>query len=165
MKKITCQQTKAISERLVFDADLNDKGTFFGGKTLSLLDENAGLSAFKFINVKFATANYDHLNFWSPIKTKDSIKLVSYVTGASKRAIEVFTKITATDLKSQESKLAFTSFSTLVTLPQYGEVDFPELIPETDEEQYLIAGYEKRSSQRKKDFSVEKEFIQHLDLN
>ncbi|AKP66472.1 acyl-CoA thioesterase [Companilactobacillus ginsenosidimutans] len=165
MKQITCSQTKAISDRLVFDGDLNDKGTLFGGKTLSMLDENAGLAAFKFINVKVATANYDYTNFWNPITTKDSIRITSYVTGASERAIEVFTKIATTDLKTYQTKIAFTSFSTLVTLRQFGEVNFPELIPETDEEKFLCSGWQDRVMERKNSYHAAKVFLQHLDSN
>lgn len=162
MKEITCKQTRATREQLVFDSDLNDKGTFFGGTTLSLLDENAGLAAFKFTNVKFATANYDHMNFWNPITTQDSIKIVSYVTGANNRAIEVFTKISAIDLKTQASKIAFSSFCTLVTLKQYGDVKFPTLVPESEEERYLVAGYADRLNAHKANFSNEKELLGHL---
>lgn len=165
MKQINCDETRAVSERLVFDGDLNDKGTLFGGKVLSLLDENAGLAAFKYVNVKFATASYDHMNFWNPITTKDSIKIESIVTGASGRSIEVFTKILKTDLKTGETKLAFTSFCTLVTLKQYGQVDFPELVSDDSEAEYLIQGYGKRLKERQVTLLDEKEFIQHLSVD
>ena len=165
MTQITCAQTQAISDRLVFDADLNDKGTLFGGTTLSYLDENAGLAAFKYVNVKFATANYDYMNFWRPITTSDTIRLTSYVSGASDRALEVFTKITTTDTKTFETKIAFTSFSTLVTLRQFGEVEFPELIPETDEEKYVCAGWQKRFIARKDQYHQAKDFLGHLSTN
>lgn len=165
MNQMTCKQTKAISERLVFDGDLNDKGTLFGGKILSLLDENAGLSAFKYTNVKFATANYDHINFWNPITTKDVFKIESYVTGAKNRSIEVFTKMIITDLKSRESKIAFTSFCTLVTLRQYGNVEFPNLIPETDEEKYLVDGYSERLTERQSNLQTAKEFLKHIQIH
>lgn len=162
MKQIDCEQTAAISERLVFDGDLNDKGTLFGGKILSLLDENAGLAAFKYVNVKFATANYDHMNFWNPITTKDAIKIKSIVTGASNRSIEVFTKILKTDLKTKETKLAFTSFCTLVTLKQFGQVEFPQLTATNDEDVFLLAGYQDRLVKRQGELTETKDFISHL---
>lgn len=165
MKKINVEQTRAISERLVFDGDLNDKGTLFGGKILSLLDENAGLAAFKYVNVKFATANYNHMNFWAPITTKDSIAIESIVTGASNRSIEVFTKILKTDLKTKETKLAFTSFCTLVTLKQFGKIDFPQLIAQDDETQFLLSEYPKRLQERQLQLTEAKEFIGHLSVD
>ncbi|WP_125767799.1 acyl-CoA thioesterase [Companilactobacillus furfuricola] len=165
MKEINVDQTRAISERLVFDGDLNDKGTLFGGKILSLLDENAGLAAFKYVNVKFATANYDHMNFWNPITTKDSIKIESIVTGASGRSIEVFTKILKTDLKTNETKLAFTSFCTLVTLRQFGQIDFPKLLAPDEEAKFLLSGYGERLEKRRSQLSEAKDFVGHLSLD
>ena len=165
MDQITCAQTKAISDRLVFDGDLNDKGTLFGGKTLSILDENAGLAAFKYVNVKFATANYDHTNFWQPLTTKDYLRVISYVSGAKNRAIEVFTIIIATDMKTKESAVAFTSFSTLITLRQFGQVDFPQLVPETPEEKFICSGWEKRVDLRKQDYLEQKKLLANLSNN
>ena len=162
MKQITCQETRTISERIIFDGDLNDKGTLFGGKTLSLLDENAGLASFKLVKAKIATANYDHVNFWKPITTDKYIKFESFVTGVSGRQIEVFTKIISHDLKTDVTEIAFTSFCTLVVLQK---VDLPRLVPETAEEKYLCAGFAKRLAARQEDYNDKEDFLSHLNLD
>ncbi|MFC6176085.1 acyl-CoA thioesterase [Companilactobacillus huachuanensis] len=161
MKQITCQETRTISERVIFDGDLNDKGTLFGGKTLSLLDENAGLASFKVIKAKIATASYDHVNFWKPITTDKYIKFESFVTGVSGRQIEVFTKIISHDLKTDEREIAFSSFCTLVVLQA---VELPEIVPETPEEKYLCAGFRKRLAGRRADYRQRDEFLSHLNI-
>lgn len=164
MEQKTCQQTRTVSERIIFDADLNDKQTLFGGKTLSLLDENAGLASFKLVPAKIATAGYDHVNFWRPITTDKYIKIVSFVTGVQDRQIEVFTKIISHDLKTDISEIAFTSFCTLVRLRGANQVALPEILPETDEEKYLCAGFEERMQQRAADYAQKSDFLSHLDL-
>ncbi|MFD1471402.1 acyl-CoA thioesterase [Companilactobacillus mishanensis] len=164
MSEVTCDQTRAISDRIIFDGDMNDKGTLFGGKTLSLLDENAGLAAFKYTNAKVVTASYDHMNFWSPITPRDYIRLQSYVTGAAHRAIEVFSKITTYDVATKQPIIAFTSFCTMVTLKEFGEVDFDTIVPETDEEKYLCSGWSERVQERRIAHQNRHEFLNHLEL-
>src|SRR5699024_679837 len=165
MSQKTCQQTKTISERIIFDKDLNDKKTLFGGKTLSLLDENAGLASFKFVKGKTATAGYDHINFWNPITTDKYIKMESFVTGVYQRQIEVFTKIISRYMKKNQPKIAFNSFCTLIALKSNNEIIIPEIVPETAEEKYLCQGFETRLKQRKAEYLRKNEFLGHLSLN
>lgn len=165
MEQKTCQQTRTISERIIFDKDLNDKQTLFGGKTLSLLDENAGLASFKLVHAKIATAGYDHVNFWHPITTDKYMKLESFVTGVDGRQVEVFTKVITHDLKTDLTEIAFTSFCNMMILRSNQQVSIPEIIPETDEEKYLCAGFEDRLQQRKDDYRQKDEFLSHLALD
>jgi len=165
MEQKTCQQTRTISEQVVFDGDLNDKQTLFGGKTLSMLDENAGLASFKLIHAKIATAGYDHINFWRPITTDKYIKIESFVTGISGRQIEVFTKILSHDLKTDISEIAFTSFCTLMVLRSANVEEMPQIVPETDEEKYLCAGFSDRLAVRKDNYSNKDEFLSHLTMD
>lgn len=165
MEQKTCQQTRTVSERIIFDGDLNDKQTLFGGKTLSLLDENAGLASFKLVAAKIATASYDHVNFWRPITTDKYIKIESFVTGVQERQIEVFTKIISHDLKTDISEIAFTSFCNLVVLRSATQVELPEIVPETDEEKYLCTGFAARSEQRTVEYAQKSEFLSHLNLD
>ncbi|MGQ2376647.1 acyl-CoA thioesterase [Companilactobacillus zhachilii] len=165
MKQITCQQTRTISERIIFDGDLNDKRTLFGGKTLSLLDENAGLASFKLVHAKIATASYDHVNFWRPITTDKYVKFESFVTGVSGRQIEVFTKVISHDLKTDITEVAFTSFCTLIVLRSAQQIELPELVPENDEEKYLCAGFADRLAAREEERSNKDDFLSHLTLD
>ncbi|KRK93255.1 acyl-CoA thioesterase [Companilactobacillus futsaii] len=165
MSQKTCQQTRTISERIIFDKDLNDKQTLFGGKTLSLLDENAGLASFKFVKGKIATAGYDHINFWKPITTDKFIKMESFVTGVYHRQVEVFTKVISHDIQTDQTEIAFTSFCTLIVLKSNDKIEIPTIIPETNEEKYLCQGFEKRLKQRKTEFLQKDEFLGHLTID
>jgi len=165
MEQKTCQQTRTISERIIFDGDLNDKQTLFGGKTLSLLDENAGLASFKLVSVKIATAGYDHINFWRPITTDKYIKIESFVTGVADRQIEVFTKIISHDRMTGVSDIAFTSFCTLMVLRSANIAEMPKLVPETEEEKYLCSGFPERLAARKEAYATKDEFLSHLTMD
>ncbi|WP_119326875.1 acyl-CoA thioesterase [Companilactobacillus musae] len=165
MEQKTCQQTRTISERIIFDKDLNDKGTLFGGKTLSLLDENAGLASFKLVHGKIATAGYDHINFWKPITTDKYLKMESFVTGVHDRQIEVFTKVITHDLRTDSIEIAFTSFCNMIVLRSNKPVIIPKIVPETNEEKYLCQGFEARLRQRKIDYQQKDEFLSNLSLD
>jgi len=164
MKQKTCQQTRTLSERIIFDKDLNDKQTLFGGKTLSLLDENAGLASFKLVHAKIATAGYDHINFWQPITTDKYIAIESFVTGVHHRQVEIFTKIVSHDLITDVPEIAFTSFCTMMILKSNNKIEIPKIIPETDEEKYLCSGFSERLQQRKIDFAKKDDFLSHLSM-
>lgn len=165
MEQKTCQQTRTVSERIIFDGDLNDKQTLFGGKTLELLDENAGLASFKLVRAKIATAGYDHVNFWRPITTDKYIKIESFVTGVNGRSIEVFTKIISHDRKTDITEIAFTSFCNLVTLRSANIAELPTIVPETEEEKYLCSGYADRLAARQIEYDAKSEFLSHLSLD
>ncbi|WP_099974696.1 acyl-CoA thioesterase [Lactobacillus terrae] len=164
MNKITCSATKTIFEEIIFNNELNEKKTLFGGRTLEILDKNAGLAAYKLVNIPIATASYDNLYFLKPMKVGQGLKAVSFVTGTRGRSIEVFTKFITEDLHTKEKELAFTSFCTLVTLPGDSDFELPEVIAETEEEKALMAGFEQRYLSRKDERSKLPEFLKNIDI-
>ncbi len=158
---ITCSKTRAINDSYVFYRDLNNSRIQFGGRTLEILDANAGLAAAKFRPQRdFVTAGYDHVHFLTPLTQSDLVTCVSYVTGAKGKVIEVFTKIIANDTFKDEQKIAFTSFCSLVV--KADEVSFKKLIPESSEEKYLTSTFAKRQENRQNDLAYNKELVKHL---
>lgn len=155
----------AVHESYIFPADTNNSQIQFGGRTLEILDANAGLAAVKFLpsHLSFVTAGYDHTQFLSPIGPSDVSKCLSYVTGADQKAVEVFTKFEAYDQQTKKTRLAFMSFCTLVVTNPLEEIHFPKLMPETDEEIYLVSHYQQRLKQRQKTLRENRELITHLN--
>lgn len=164
VEKITCAQTYAVHESYVFPQDLNNNRIQFGGKTLEILDANAGLSAVKFLpsHLAFVTAGYDHVQFLAPITPDDISTCTSYVTGADHKAVEVFSKFNAFDKKTKTTKVAFVAFCTLVVTNPLDEIDFPQLVAETPEEKYLVQTYPDRLAERKHALADNKDLISHL---
>ncbi|MCB6745836.1 acyl-CoA thioesterase, partial [Anaerostipes hadrus] len=63
--------------------------------------------------------------------------------------MEVFVKVSAEDLKTEETKIAAISFLTFVALDEDGKpTPVPEIIPETDEERWLNQTAIQRAEQR-----------------
>jgi acyl-CoA hydrolase len=165
IKKITCAETYAIHESYVFPRDLNNSQIQFGGRTLEILDANAGIAGVKFApsNLSFVTAGYDHVQFLSPLKQNEIVKCTSYVTGANRRAIEVFTKFEKQDKLTREITPAFIAFCSLIVTNPLNEIDFPELVAETTEEKYLVATYSERLKKRQAELQVNKSILAHLE--
>lgn len=166
IEAIKCADTRSIHESYVFPAQLNNSQIQFGGETLRILDANAGLAGVKFLpgNLSFVTAGYDHVQFLSPAQPNDILTCISYVTGSSQRAVEVFTKFLTTDTKTKEVKVAFLAFCTLIVTNKIDEFHFPQLIAESDEEKYLLATYEERLKTRHSELADNKTILGHLNL-
>ncbi|WP_283678971.1 hotdog domain-containing protein [Lentilactobacillus sp. Marseille-Q4993] len=161
-----CSETRSIHESYIFPADLNNNSIQFGGRTLEILDATAGLSIIKFVpGLKFVTASYDHVHFFSPIRTDDIVECVCYVTGVRKRAIEVFCKFVAMDKMTKEKRVCFLCFTTLMVTEELPETGLPSIEPESDEEKYLVATFPERSERRRSELQESKDVLANLSLD
>ncbi|WP_415585707.1 acyl-CoA thioesterase [Liquorilactobacillus nagelii] len=159
---ITCQDTLAITEHRIINSDLNEHGTVYGGRLLELLDGTSSISAAHFARHLTVTAAVDQFNFIAPLKLHDSFKIVSYVSGAGKRSIEVFAKIIGSQDTFGEKFLSATAFLTFVT-PKL--VTLPTLVSINEEEQVICKNYQQRHSLRQQQLAANKEFYSVINLD
>ncbi|GAY73529.1 acyl-CoA thioester hydrolase [Lentilactobacillus kosonis] len=163
MKRIYCKDTRTVYEGYVFPSNLNNNDIQFGGRTLEILDANAGISVVKFLpGVPFVTASYDRVHFIKPISEQKIYKCVSYVTGAIPKAVEVFTKFVTQDKVTAAKQVAFTAFCSLV-ITDKTVTEVPQVIPESAEEKYLCQDYELRLAERINEFKQNKQLVAKLD--
>ncbi|MDM7516386.1 hotdog domain-containing protein [Lentilactobacillus sp. TOM.63] len=164
IEKMTCAATYAIHESYIFPADLNNGGIQFGGKTLEILDANAGLAAAKFIpaDLDFVTAGYDHIQFVSPATPEDILKCTSYVTGADKRSVEVFIKFLTFNKQTRAVRPAFIAFCTLIVMANPQQIQFPKLVPESAEEKFICGGFQDRLASRHTELAANQTILKHL---
>ncbi|AQW21365.1 acyl-CoA thioester hydrolase [Lentilactobacillus curieae] len=161
MSQVYCKDTRAVHEGYVFPRDLNNSQMQFGGRTLEVLDANAGMAVVKYLpGVNFVTASYDRVHFYSPISQQTIYKCVSYVTGATTKSVEVFTKFVTQDKDSGDKQVAFTAFCSLVITDQLAEV--PDIVPESSEETYICKGFGVRLEERISELKQSKADLQHL---
>jgi len=127
----------------------NSFGNLFGGQLLYFLDNSASISQTRLSNTLSMTASLDNMNFLKPLPEGNSVCIESYVTGTGDTSVEVFAKIVGEDLMTGERYIAATSFLTFVALPENKD-DFvmPKIVPESEEEKFLCAGYEERKAER-----------------
>ncbi|OAS87956.1 MULTISPECIES: acyl-CoA thioesterase [Metabacillus] len=169
-----CKLSRCVKANVVLPPDTQHHHTLFGGRLMQLIDEVAVLSATRHARKPCVTASTDSVDFLSPVRVGDSICLVAYVTWTSRTSMEVFIRSTAEDLMTGERRIAAVSFQTLVAIDDNGKpVPVPEVIPETEEEEYLFRTAPMRAISRKKHREETKELIEtltyintnHLDVN
>ena len=148
MMKINCKQTLSVSIHRVFNADLNEHGTVFGGRILELVDGEASVAAVRVTRATVVTAAMDHVQFLKPFRLQDSMCMEAYVTGIGHRSLEVFVKVIGEHLRTGERFLGFTCFMTYVIQDPAEQVKYDEVLPENNEQRALVAGYERRREQR-----------------
>lgn len=164
-KQLTCQQTRSITNHRVFNSDLNEHGTVFGGRILAMVDDSSSIAASAAARQVTVTVTMDHINFLAPFKLQDAMIFESFVTGTSHRSLEVFVKGMGEHLMTGERFLGFSGFVTFVTDSKPADPELPEIVPETEEEKYLCAGYEERLKQRKLHRDDDNAIRGHLDLS
>lgn len=160
---VSCNTTLVIASHRIFQGDLNEHGTVFGGRILALVDDSASIAAVRLAHSVTVTASLDHVNFIAPLHLNDAMELMAYVSGSGHRSLEVFAKVLGEDRTSGHRFLAFTCFITFVTTQQPAPV-LPAIVPETAEQRYICAGYEQRVKQRQQQRANEADLLTHLSL-
>ncbi|KRK48545.1 acyl-CoA thioesterase [Secundilactobacillus kimchicus] len=163
--QLTCQQTRSLTNHRVFNSDLNEHGTVFGGQILSMVDDSSSIAAAVAARQVTVTVTMDHINFIAPYRLQDAMIFESFVTGTSHRSLEVFVKGLGEHLMTGERFLGFSCFVTFVTDSKPADPELPLIVPETDEERFLCAGYANRLAQRRTHRDDERTLREHLDLS
>lgn len=145
----TCKESRVIKAALVLPPDTNNYGTMFGGKVMSYIDETAAIAATRHARTSVVTASTDSVDFLHPIRNGHSVCLEAFVTWTHRTSVEVFVKVVAEDMLSGERTVCATAFVTFVAIDINGEKQMvPEVVPETDLEQYLFRGAPERARMR-----------------
>lgn len=150
-RKVTCKETLTVQTHRIMPTHTNSFGNLFGGQLLYFLDNAASISQTRFTNALSMTVALDNMNFIKALPEENSVCIESYVSGSGNRSVEVFVKVIGEDLMTGERYIAATSFLTFVVqLDPEEKANFvmPEIIPESVEEKYICAAYEKRRTER-----------------
>lgn len=158
-----CRETLAVTNHRVISEDINEHGTVYGGRILEIMDGTASTAAARLARAQTATVAVDDVNFIAPFSLHDSFDIECIVTGAGTRSIEVFVKVVGEHLLTGRRYLGMTAFFTFAVLD--GDVSLPEIIPESDEEKMLCAGYTERRTRRKEALKARDSFNSRLSVS
>ena len=150
---------------LILPPDTNNHGTIFGGKTMSHIDEVAGLAAMRHARMTVVTASTDSVDFLHPIRKGQAICVEAFVTWTSNTSMEVFVKVLGEDLYTGEQATCTTAFLTFVAL---GNDDrphpVPPVIPESEIEKRLNETAPERAKYRKERRDRAKAFAKEFGI-
>lgn len=161
-KPVSCNATLIMTTHRVFQPDLNEHRSVFGGKILSLVDDSASVAAVRLTHKTVVTATFDHVSFLRPFHLDDSMILTAYVTGTGTRSLEVFVKIVGENLTTSERFVGFTCFITYVIDDKRATTPLPEITPVTAEQRYICSGYNHRHDQRAVRRQEQRELNSHV---
>ncbi|MHC5267645.1 acyl-CoA thioesterase [Enterococcus sp. LJL98] len=164
-----CRVSKVIQTHRIFPFDLNPFGFLFGGKLMTLIDDAASISVSRHCRRGAVTAALDQLNFLKPLHANHSVCIETYISGVHHKSMEVFVKVIGENLVTGERYLAATSFMTFVAVASHmnEETSFvlPQVVPETEEEKMVCAGYEARREHRLAERTAFKNFAEGLSID
>ncbi|MEI4772006.1 acyl-CoA thioesterase [Psychrobacillus sp. FJAT-51614] len=143
-------QSRTIQTHLILPPDTNHHQTIFGGRVLAFIDEIAAISSMKHANGAVVTASIDSVDFLSSAKVGDVLELEAVVSNTGRSSMEVYVRVTSTNLITGEEKLTTESFVTMVAVDENGNpVPVPGIHPETEEETRLFESGPARRIHRK----------------
>ena len=135
----------------------NIYGNVHGGELMKIMDNVAGLAAFKHAKGTVVTARVDEIVFHKPIHVGDIITCTGQVAYVGKSSIQVMVSIISnniedyahsevamTSLDSSNSEVAMTAFFTMVHLVDNKPAQVPKLVITNKEEEELYKLGEKK---------------------
>ena len=150
MKTNPMSQSRTIQTHLILPPDTNHHQTIFGGKVLAYIDEIAAISSMKHAKGPVVTASIDSVDFLSSAKVGDVLELEALVSSTGRSSMEVYVRVTSTNLITGEVKLTTESYVTMVAVDDKGRpVPIPGIHPETEEETRLYETGPARRAHRK----------------
>lgn len=143
-------QSRTIQTHLILPPDTNHHETIFGGRVLAFIDEIAAISSMKHAQGAVVTASIDSVDFVSSAKVGDVLELEAVVSSAGRSSMEVYVRVTSTNLITGEEKLTTESYVTMVAVDENGRpVPVPGIHPETEQEKRLYETGPARRAHRK----------------
>lgn len=137
MTQLTCSETEVVTTHRIMSADLNEHGTLFGGRLLSIIDAEASIAALRVAKQTVVTATIDHVNFVQPFHLGDAMEMHALVVHLGHRSIEVFVKVIRENLTTGQRTLAFTACILYVVAEHDFVMPVDSIVPETAEQRYL----------------------------
>mgnify|MGYP000007440808 FL=1 len=164
-----CRDSRVIQTHRIFPFDLNPFGFLFGGKLMTLIDDAASISVSRHCRRGAVTASLDQLNFLKPLHSNHSVCIETYISGVHRKSMEVFVKVIGENLVTGERYLAATSFMTFVAIASHMNEEkifvLPQVLPETEEEMNVCAGYEERRKHRLIEREAHKKLSEGLSVD
>lgn len=146
IKPKTVEQSKVSIGNLMQPSQANRAGNVHGGEIMKLMDNAAGIVAYRHARTNVVTARVDELEFHLPVHIGNLVTCNAQLTFVSNRSMEVLVTVWAEDLTKEEpAKLGLTAFFTMVALDEKGNpTAVPPLEITSDEERCLFEAGQKR---------------------
>jgi len=131
----TVADTRITLAQVMNPADANFQGTIHGGVIMKLIDEAAGVSAYRFCRRRVVTAHIDQIDFHHPVQIGSLVTIKASVNYAGRTSVEIGVRVESEDLTTGDVTHTNSAYLVFVALNANGRpADVPELVAETDED-------------------------------
>jgi acyl-CoA hydrolase len=131
----TVADTRITLAQVMNPADANFQGTIHGGVIMKLIDEAAGVSAYRFCRRRVVTAHIDQIDFHHPVQIGSLVTIKASVNYAGRTSVEIGVRVESEDLTTGDVTHTNSAYLVFVALNANGRpAEVPELVPETDED-------------------------------
>jgi acyl-CoA hydrolase len=145
----TVKDSQHEMSEIMMPQHANVLGNVFGGVILALMDQTAGVVAFRHARTAVVTMSMDRVDFREPIHIGDLVIVKASVNYVGRTSMEIGVRVDAEDLLTGARRHTNTGFLTFVAVGRDGRpIEAPALIAETDEERRRTAAAEQRRKRR-----------------
>ncbi len=138
-----------VLTEMVFPNHANALGNLMGGQLLYWMDIAAAIAAYRHSQRVCVTAAVDYVSFRSAIRVGELLTIEAYVTRAFRTSMEVYLRVYAQSLPTNERRLSNEAYYTFVAIDQSGcPIPVPEVEPQTQEERQQYEGALRRREMR-----------------
>ena len=135
---------------LVLPQHTNAVGTAFGGVIMSWIDICCAIAAMRHCGRVSVTARIDALEFKSPIKVGDVVRLTARLNAAFTSSMEIAVRVEREDAGTGTRSLCADARATFVNVEADGKpCPVPPLLAETEQDERLAAEATERRNQRR----------------
>jgi len=145
----TVAETRTTLAQLMMPKDANFMGTIHGGVIMKLIDEAAGIAAYRFCRRRVVTAHIDSIDFHHPVEVGSLVRILASVNFAGRTSMEIGARVESEDLESGRVTHTNSAYLVFVALGDDGRpVEVPELLVETADEERRRREAETRRARR-----------------
>jgi uncharacterized protein (TIGR00369 family) len=135
MKNKTVKASSVTVSQVMQPADANPAGNVHGGTIMKLIDNAAGVVAFRHSRCNSVTASVDQIDFHYPAFIGDLLTIKASLNMVGRTSMEIGARVESENLLTGQTRHIASAYLTFVSLDDnLKPVQVPELIFETDEE-------------------------------
>jgi acyl-CoA hydrolase len=132
----TVRDSQHEMSEIMMPQHANVLGNVFGGVILALMDQTAGVVAFRHCRSAVVTMSMDRVDFKEPIHIGDLVIVKASVNYVGRTSMEIGVRVDAEDLLTGAHRHTNSGYLTFVAVGSDGRpIEAPGLIPETEQEQ------------------------------
>ena len=133
-KKVS--ESAVLTAQLMSPQDANPAGNVHGGVIMKLIDDAAGVVAYRHARSNVVTVSIDRLSFLHPVFVGDLVTFKASINMAGKTSMDIGVRVEAEDLITGQVRYAASAYLTYVALDaDLKPKPVPPLILETIEEE------------------------------